>query len=64
MIHVAWLLYVVFRFNSLIDTGALVTGLSNFQVAAYLLKKGLPVSGVTYLDARPLWDAVWKRLLF
>ena len=39
------------KYNALIDTGALVTGLSNLQVAEYLLfEAGLPVKGVTFLD--------------
>ena len=38
-------------FNALIDTGALITGMSNKQVAAYLLQAGLPdISGVVFLD--------------
>lgn len=38
-------------FHALIDTGALVTGLSNQQVAQYLLKNGLPqMEGVVFLD--------------
>ena len=37
--------------HALIDTGALVTGLSNLQVAAALLSYGLPhVAGCVYLD--------------
>ena len=39
-------------FNALIDTGALVTGYSNEQVARRLLKEGLEgMSAVVYLDA-------------
>jgi len=38
-------------FHALIDTGALITGLSNLQVAKALLKYGLPwCQGVVYLD--------------
>ena len=39
-------------FHALIDTGALITGLSNLQVAQYLLADGgLPwCEGVVYLD--------------
>ncbi|CUF98858.1 Hypothetical protein, putative [Bodo saltans] len=38
-------------FHALIDTGALITGMSNLQVAQYLLKTGLPqMEGVVYLD--------------
>lgn len=38
-------------FHSLIDTGALVTGMSNLQVAQYLLKHGLPqMEAVVFLD--------------
>ena len=41
------------NYHALIDTGALVTGLSNFEVASYLLKNGLAargIFGVVYLD--------------
>ena len=39
------------RFHSLIDTGALITGLENHQVAAYLLSRGLDTfDGVVYLN--------------
>ena len=40
------------RFNALIDTGALITGLSNKQAAAYLLAHGLGrwCEGVVFLD--------------
>lgn len=38
-------------FHALIDTGALITGLSNKGVAEYLLKMGLPgMKGVVFLD--------------
>jgi hypothetical protein len=38
-------------FHALIDTGALITGLSNLQVAQYLLKNGLHAAeGVVFLD--------------
>jgi Ca2+-binding EF-hand superfamily protein len=38
-------------YNALIDTGALVTGMSNYEVALYLLENGLPtMEGVVYLD--------------
>ena len=38
-------------FNALIDTGALVTGLSNLQVAHALMERGLPdVDAVVFLD--------------
>ena len=37
--------------NALIDTGALITGLSNYEVALYLLQKGLEgKEGVVFLD--------------
>lgn len=40
------------RFHSLIDTGALITGYSNEQVAAELLKRGLTwCDGVVFLDS-------------
>ena len=39
------------RFHSLIDTGALITGLENAQVAAYLLQRGLAgFDGVVFLN--------------
>ena len=39
------------RFHSLIDTGALITGLDNQQVAAYLLSRGLDgFDGVVFLN--------------
>lgn len=39
------------HFKALIDTGALITGLSNKQVAAYLLRRGLAwCDGVVFLD--------------
>ena len=39
------------HFNALIDTGALITGMSNFQVAEYLLQHGLDwCEGVVFLD--------------
>jgi hypothetical protein len=38
-------------FHALIDTGALITGMSNKGVAQYLLEAGLPnMKGVVYLD--------------
>eukprot|EP01012_Entosiphon_sulcatum_P007139 TRINITY_DN13559_c0_g1_i1.p1 TRINITY_DN13559_c0_g1~~TRINITY_DN13559_c0_g1_i1.p1 ORF type:complete len:4669 (-),score=764.85 TRINITY_DN13559_c0_g1_i1:3029-17035(-) len=38
-------------FHALIDTGALITGMNNLQVAQYLLKVGLPtMEGVVFLD--------------
>ena len=38
-------------FSALIDTGALITGMSNFEVAHYLLTHGLPdKEGVVFLD--------------
>ena len=36
--------------RALIDTGAQVTGLSNRDVAEFLIENGLPVEGVVYLD--------------
>jgi Ca2+-binding EF-hand superfamily protein len=39
-------------YNALIDTGALITGMSNYEVAAYLLCNGLPwAQGVVFLDS-------------
>ena len=35
--------------HALIDTGALIVGMSNAEVAAYLLDRGLPLDGVVYL---------------
>lgn len=37
------------RYNALIDTGALITGLTNYQVAEYLITHGLDVDGVVFL---------------
>ena len=39
-------------FHCLIDTGALITGMSNYEVAKYLITHGLPQSfdGVVFLD--------------
>ena len=40
-------------FHCLIDTGALITGMSNYEVAKYLIDSGLPAStfdGVVFLD--------------
>jgi Ca2+-binding EF-hand superfamily protein len=40
------------RYHALIDTGALITGMSNEQVARALLECGLPhVDGVVYMDS-------------
>ena len=39
------------RFQALIDTGALITGMTNFEVAQFLLQNGLPwCEGVVFLD--------------
>jgi hypothetical protein len=39
------------RYHSLIDTGALITGYSNFEVARKLLDRGMPwCEGVVFLD--------------
>lgn len=39
------------RFQALIDTGALITGMTNLEVAQYLLQNGLPwCEGVVFLD--------------
>ena len=47
------------QFNALIDTGALITGYSNLQVAKELLKRGLVwCDGVVFLD-----DADKKQVL-
>jgi hypothetical protein len=50
------------HYNALIDTGALITGLSNFEVAQYLLDNGLKwCEGVVFLDDDDkkvlLWNA-------
>lgn len=38
-------------YHALIDTGALITGLSNYQVAQYLLQKGLhSMEGCVFMD--------------
>lgn len=40
-------------YSTLIDTGALVTGMTNLEVAQYLLLHGLPdMQGVVYLDSK------------
>lgn len=40
------------RYHALIDTGALITGLSNYEVAVYLLQHGLQgMAGVVFLDS-------------
>jgi hypothetical protein len=39
--------------HALIDTGALITGMTNIEVATYLLQHGLPtMEGVVFLDAQ------------
>eukprot|EP00411_Alexandrium_monilatum_P066203 CAMPEP_0175599392 /NCGR_PEP_ID=MMETSP0096-20121207/57047_1 /TAXON_ID=311494 /ORGANISM="Alexandrium monilatum, Strain CCMP3105" /LENGTH=87 /DNA_ID=CAMNT_0016903931 /DNA_START=11 /DNA_END=270 /DNA_ORIENTATION=+ len=38
-------------YSALIDVGALITGLSNEQVARALLDRGLPFEAVVFLDA-------------
>lgn len=39
------------RYHALIDTGALITGMSNYEVAEYLLQHGLQgMDGVVFLD--------------
>merc|ERR1740123_28164 len=39
------------KYHTLIDTGALITGMSNFEVALYLLRNGLVgFDGIVYLD--------------
>ena len=40
--------------HALIDTGALITGLSNQEVAMHLLDAGLPMEGVVYLGAEDI----------
>jgi len=41
------------RYHALIDTGALITGMSNLEVAEYLLKNGLDqLEGVVFLNQR------------
>jgi hypothetical protein len=38
--------------HALIDTGALITGMTNLEVASFLLQHGLPtMQGVVFLDA-------------
>jgi hypothetical protein len=38
-------------YHALIDSGALITGMSNYEVAHYLLSSGLPqMEGVVFLD--------------
>ena len=49
------------KYNALIDTGALVTGKSNFEVAEYLIKNGLnDMDGCVYLDENDC-KMVYKR---
>ena len=38
-------------FHALIDTGALITGFTNQEVAQYLLANGLKMKGVVFLDS-------------
>ena len=46
-------------YHALIDTGALITGMTNLEVARYLLEHGLPtMEGVVFLD-----DADRKMIL-
>jgi hypothetical protein len=46
----------------LIDTGALITGLSNKAVAEYLLQEGLPnMKGVVYLDEQDRQMVVLRK---
>jgi hypothetical protein len=40
------------HFNALIDTGALITGMTNLQVAAYIAHKSSWCDGVVFLDSR------------
>ena len=47
-------------FHALIDTGALITGMNNYQVAHYLITHGLTYcDGVVFLD-----ELVWLSFLF
>jgi len=40
------------KYHALIDTGALITGMTNYEVAEYLLKQGLAgIQGVIFLDS-------------
>ena len=49
------------KYNALIDTGALITGKSNFEVAEYLIKNGLnDMDGCVYLDENDC-KMVYKR---
>ena len=44
---------VPYQYHTLIDTGALITGMTNYQVARYLLAHGLTgMEGVVYLDEK------------
>ena len=50
------------RFHALIDTGALITGMSNEQVARYLLTHGLPdMEGVVFLDAEDKQQVLLRK---
>ena len=40
------------HFNALIDTGALITGMTNLQVAEYIAHKSAWCDGVVFLDSR------------
>ena len=52
--------------HALIDTGALITGLSNKEVAIHLIEAGLPLDGVVYLgdeDVKMIYEKKGGRAI-
>ena len=52
--------------HALIDTGALITGLSNQEVAQYLIKQGFPYDGVVFLgdeDVKMIYEKKGDRTI-
>lgn len=52
--------------HALIDTGALITGLSNQEVASHLIDAGLPMDGVVFLgadDAKMIFEKKGRRVI-
>ena len=50
--------------HALIDTGALITGMSNEEVAVHLIENGLPLDGVVFLganDEKMIYEKRTKR---
>ena len=49
-------------YHALIDTGALITGLSNFEVACFLLDEGLEgIDGVAFLNSNDQKWICWRN---